>query len=282
MHHDDRIRVVYPHGGRHVLLRWWTEDEQGHVIIAPTKHSAHTTALRLFEKHTDAEIKDYCEIEIVAPSLGMQERNAARQLAERVFMFHHEVASALHDVVAAGHALPPFFAPCETYVPCGDDADPDEWAREKHYDCQFCVEKIKLVGMTPEGMYSRWYEPWREAHHTPQHVDVKKVLSRAVPVADAGEPALFYARHAFGPHNAGIELAPWEEHSLGNDVLFFFRRGRDLDRTSLQAVCDGAKASAERWHEEWEADRIAARVRFEREAIETTLVFFKKESPSHG
>jgi len=274
MHHDDRIRVVYPHGGRRVLLHWWTEDDRGHVIIANTERSAYATAMSVFEEHTDVEIKDYCEIDIVAPSTVMHARYAASQLDKRIFMFHREVISALHDVVAVGHALPAFFVPCETYVPDEDDADPDEWAREKHYDCKYCVEKIKLVGMTPSGMYSRWYEAWRAVHPVNEYVDPKKALSRAA-VTDV-ETSLQYARPAFGPHASGIELCAWDSDCPNSDALFFFRRVRNLATTALQDVIDSLESTRTSRNEKREAERIAERERFERECIETTLTFFAR------
>jgi hypothetical protein len=276
MSHDDRMRVVYPHGGSMVLLRWWTEDDRAHVILARTEAIAHATALRAFEEDAWAEIKDYCEIEIVAPSAQMEEAHAASMLRERVFSFHRELVAYLRDAVEAGHALPPPFAVCAAYEPEDDESEdaetPDEWTINGHYGCRHCVDKVRAAGMTSADVYARWYVAWRAAHPERAHVDPKKVLSRARPAA-AGE-SLWYARAAFGPHASGIELAPWTADDTREDTLFFFRRGRDLDPASLRAILAERQAVKEAHHAMQEATRIAERAREEREQIAATLAFF--------
>ena len=281
---DSSLRVYYPSGGRLLLLHWWTYNERGHVVLAPTERSLRAAAQRVFDEHSDAEIKAYCEIEVVAPSARMCILAAEHTLRETIDSFHGEVVFRVREAVGAGRALPPQFALCTGYQSVEEQDDEtgagQKWAAETHYDCRHCRETIVLVGMTPAQLYARYHAAWRKVHPKPKHRDPKHVLSRATSARD-GEP-LWIACAQFGHHSSGIALdeVDWEAmklhrtSALSDRVLFFFRRGRDLDPTALQESLDQVKDAAEARHTRHEQERRDEFERDTRERIETTIAFF--------
>jgi hypothetical protein len=284
MRDDSSLRVYYPGGGRMLLLHWWTYDDRGHVVLATTERSLRATAQRVFDEHSDADIKAYCEIEVVAPSAHMVALAAKHTLRESIDSFHQEVVFRVREAVGAGRPLPPQFALCTGYESVEEQDDEtgagQKWAAETHYDCRHCKETIVLVGMTPDELYARYHAAWQKAHPKPGHHDPKHVLSRATPARD-GEP-LWIACADFGHHSSGIaldevDLEASESHrtaALSDRVLFFFRRGRDLDPTALQETLDKIKGAAEARHTRYEEERRAQRDRETNDQIEATIAFF--------
>ncbi len=281
---DSSLRVYYPSGGKMLLLHWWTYDDRGHVVLSPTEHSLRAAAEHIFDKHPDAEIKAYCEIEVVAPSARMCILAAEHTLRESIDSFHGEVVFRVREAIGAGRALPPQFTLCPGYQPVEEQDDEtgasQQWAAERHYDCRHCRETIVLVGMTPAQLYARYHTAWQKVHPKREHHDPKHVLSRATPAHD-GEP-MWIACADFGHHSSGValddvDLEAMELHrtaALSDRVLFFFRRGRDLDPTALQERLGQAKAETAERRTRYELERRAQRDRETHNDIEATIAFF--------
>jgi hypothetical protein len=288
----DELKVYYPGGGRMFLLHWWTQDERGHIILSPTESAVRATAELVFAKHPDAEIKAFCEVDIVGPSPEMR-RVAERWLRHnRVYMFlSAEIVWRLRDLLEAGKPLPAQFSVCETYEP-EDAADPNEnedtkkWIAERHTDCRHCKERVQLVGMTPEEFYDRYAAAWYLAHPHREHVDRRLVSSQAPPAAD-GE-ALWYVEGRFGDHSAGAELqevnlaeAEADEYQpayVFERAMFYFRRGRELDATPL---LESLKGAAERQKARWdkrEEERKAEHAKAEVDRMEDIVRFFAERA----
>jgi hypothetical protein len=278
----DPLLVHYPGGGTLRLLHWWTDDERGHVILAKADAGIHA-ALRLkLEDHSDMQVRAYCEVEIVGPSAKLQSLHALYEVHERVYSFHGEVIAHLREVLKAGRPLPPPFTRCTTYESEDDSIGHDEWSRETHYGCRHCRESIRLVAMTSGQLYDRYHEGWRQLRPTSEPRDRKRVVSRAAPAID-DEP-LWYACAEFGHHRSGIVLGEVaavhrdEEYGrpsyLSDQLLFFFRRGPDLDRAAVDEMVGGAEAAAHARHAQYELERVTEFEERRRKDIEDTIRFF--------
>lgn len=278
------LKVYYPYGGRHFLLHWWTYNERGHIVLAKTEDHVLDIAIRVFEKHPDAEIKSYLEAEIVGPSKLYGTQAEAFALRDRIENFRVEILCGLHNVLEAGKSLPPQFEACETYEP-EDEQERDEWVQRTHYSCKNCFEKIKMPGMTKEQLYEKYSEAWRKAFPRDRYVDQGLVLSQAEVAKDDEE--LYFANTAFGHHSSGIELNKIDHEKidpkidyrpsyLSGNAIFFFRKIRDVDSKGLQELLDQQKKMVEERKEKQEKSRISKREREEQEKIEAVLAFFKQ------
>jgi hypothetical protein len=276
------VRVFYPGGGRRFMLHWWTYDERGHLVLAPTESGLQAVAARVFQKHPDAEIKAFAEIDIVGPSAhhcALAELHDAR---DRIATFHHELVWRLREAVTAGRDLPAPFAVCTNYEPEEEDegVGDEAWARETHNGCRHCKERIRLVGLTPSDLYAQYHAAWYAANPSRAHEDRRLVPSRA-PAADNHEP-LWYASADFGHHSGGVvlheakldEAEVYRPSCLSDRVMFFFRRLRDLDSSAMQKALDDASATRKRRHEARERERVEEHEREERRRIDSTLGFF--------
>ena len=287
------LLVDYPLGGRRFLLHWWTQDDRGHVVIAESERSLLAASKRVFAENPDAEIKAMCEVEIVAPPDRFEKLAALCARQEAIGEFHFMTCSRLHDAHEAGLEIPPPFAFCEMFEKDDEDALPDSWARENHYNCKHCKSRVRLVGMTPEELYAQHAEAWYALHSDDRRnrSDSKKMKSRAARASDADADGLWYARSNFGHHAGGIEL---REVDLERDVylsdgvptpsftpscfteqlMFFFKRLSELDRSKAEAILAAEKEKSKRLHEERERVRKEAFERDRREQNEDVVRFF--------
>ena len=291
MNSSTPLKVFYPHGGYLVMLHWWTYDERGHLIMAPTIPGVVKTAKTVFAKHDDAEIRDYCAIEVVGPSEEMVREARRFDMREEIDTFHHVMISRVRDLLKAGRPLPPPFEVCKTYrpdAPEDDDSDDykNEWAVESHYGCRDCKDKIRLVGLTPAELHEKFYKAWEAAHPSPSYSNPKLVPSRARPAVDRAP--LWYAEASFGDHHAGISLAKVDYNEFDSNmrpsfledrVLFFFRRGVDLDKTGLEAYVADMKASRHARRHLRENERILKRRQEEEDDLNATYHFFAGVQP---
>ena len=276
------MKVFYPGGGRRFLLHWWTYDERGHLVLAPTEPGLQAVATRVFQKHPDAEIKAFAEIEIVGPSARLCALSELHDARDRIATFHHELVWRLREAVTAGRDLPAPFAVCTNYEPEEEvEGDGHEaWARETHYGCLHCKERIRLVGLTPADLYAQYHAAWYAANPSRAHEDRRLVPSRA-PAADDHEH-LWFAEANFSDHSGGVvltemlldEAETYRPRCLSDRVMFFFRRLRDLDSSAMQKALDEATATRNLRHETRERERVEEREREERQRIDSTLGFF--------
>jgi len=267
---SDALKVYYPLGGRTFLLHWYTYSDRGHVVLSRTEAGLRAVAERVFMENPDAEIKELCEIDVVAPSkhlIRLAEKNAANTAVQE---FYEEVMYRLHEAVKAGRKLPAPFEPCTTYEPEEDGDESSEskyeevnsWAIESHYGCKHCKAGIKLVGTTPSALYERYYGPWAAKHPRPLSEERGRVPSRAEPWDD--EPILWYASADFGHHAKGVTLSEvnledadgYKPGYFSDRLMFFFVQVRAVDPEPFQAMlAEKAELSKKRQAEHEEERR---------------------------
>ena len=280
----DDLLVRMPLGGPFRLLRWWTDEKRGHIVLARSKRSILKVAARVFEEDPDAQITYYAAVEIVAPSPHMQKLAREGNRRSRIFKFHREIVSAVQAVAKAGRGIPGPFRLCTKYEP-EDNGPPDGWARDSHYNCRHCIDTIRLVGMTPDDLYETYYDAWyvaQPAGRPWRHVERREGLhpSRAE-VARDGEP-LRYASADFGPHAQGIrlqEINDTDEAVLDVDVLFFYRHVVNLNADALIAMGEKALAAATKAQDQRAKARLAERQREDQKRIDATIAFFTPGAP---
>ena len=278
------FRVFYPGGGKMFLLHWWTEDDRGKIVLARTERAMRQTARRVFDDNIDAKILAHCEIDVVAASPQICALAAFHERRERVDLFHREVATHLRLAVEEdGRALPAIFALCTNYKareePDDETGSAQEWGRTTHFDCRHCMEKIQLVGLTPDQLYDRYHEGWITIHPRPKSNE-ERVPSRATPATD-GEP-LWYACAHIGPHSSGLVLEQVDiddgeaqrPHCISDHVMFFFRRLRDISQDALQGDLDDARAQYRERRTLREEKRRDDRKRDERAKLDAVLALF--------
>jgi hypothetical protein len=273
------IKVYYPHGGKHFLLHWSSYDERGHVILARTETGVQQVAERLFQKHWDAEIIGYWEIDIVSPSEKMQQENKEADHQSEVYDLHFEIIDWMRDLVEVGETLPSIFSICSSYELEEEDKEgvdeEDEWAFQRHYLCKNCSSTIKS-SLSKEELFAKYHQAWREQFPIEQYINPKLVISRAESARD-GE-ALFYADiSSFGNHGQGVELQKFDPESPSyKDNLFWFHQVRELDHSSFSAVLlQKQKARKEEQEKGW-AENEAAYEMIEREQIKKVLAIFQE------
>ena len=279
------LPVGYPHGGFHYLLHWYSDEDRGHIILARTEHSIAATAKRVFEEYTDVSIKAYCTIDIVGPSARMCTLAAKERRQEKVRSFQREITHHMREANKIGLPLPPMFAPCEKFEPEEADTREDEWVREGHYGCRHCLDTIRLVWLTPDMFYDRYYAAWlgMNPDHRDNHQAQRQRRGPSRVTSAKDNEILSYVRSSFGHHQDGLCIrtlkSPEPEpdtlsdqgytHSyLDGDTLFFFRHLQDINTEGLQAILDEAKATADARERRREQDD---KNRFERERRAETL-----------
>jgi hypothetical protein len=273
------IKVFYPHGGKHFLLHWSSYDERGHVILARTEKGIQQVADRLFQKHWDAEIKGYWEIDIVSPSEKMQQEDKEANYQSEIYDLYYEIIERMRDLVEAGKTLPSIFSICTSYELEEEDKgvvdEEDEWASQRHYLCKNCSSTIKS-SLSKEELYAKYHQAWREQFPIEQYIDPKLVISRATPVKDGEE--LFYADiSSFGHHGQGVELQKFDPESPSyKDNLFWFHQVRELDHSSFSAVLlQKQKARKEEQEKRWEENEVANEM-IDRDQIKKVLAIFQE------
>lgn len=155
------FEVWNPFSGRWFVFHWWTDHDRGHLAFASTEDGLLDVATNVFQKEPYAECKGVLEIEVVAPSDLMSQIANKHDLEEEVMHFSYEIFGQLAYARDAGKTLPSMFVTCPKYQPEEDVTD-DDWAREKHYGCQNCMNGISLVGMTKVELHARFYDDWEK------------------------------------------------------------------------------------------------------------------------
>lgn len=244
------MKVFFPNGGKFLMFNWWSYNEGSHIILAHNEASMNSTALRIFNEYNEVEIKEYCEIEIVGPPIKFSQAAADFDRQQHINIFHMNISYRLSQAVELGLTLPPMFKVCDTYEFKYDDDYISNEVDEYHTYCK-CIEKIRLVNLTPEELFNKYHETWYELTGYDYYYDdnPKHIISKAIPATDC--ESLWFAAARFGDHSDGILIQKVhldDEDNvnrpsyLSNNVMFFFRKVQELDKTLLQAGIDKIKA----------------------------------------
>lgn len=279
------LKVYHSGSGIFFLLQWWTHAEQHHVVLSRSKVALDLMVKHLATKYTDLCLKQAYQIELVAPSQQMCERAAVLRLKEEVDHFLHEVTCSLHTLVKSSTPLPEPFKRCEVWAPTEDsysesENGPDSYAQTWHPDCRYCTNGIRLSNdYTPEKLYHLWHQSWLKQHPQKIYQNHKNPIpqySRAESAQD--DEAIWVAWPDFGPHSRGVDLANQLDQEPTREVLFYFRKRRELDVTQWTEIIN----KAEELRKEYEAATFATRSLRHRtedqKAIEKILTVFTSSS----
>ncbi len=284
------MKVYNPSAGVFLLLHWSTLWRQGQVLLARTETALLKSARHIFEtSNEDAEIKGHYEIELVAPPASFDERRAKYLYQEAVDNFRTHLCHCMLRVQHAGKTLPSIFAICDTWGSKYDGDDSETCDLENHYSCRNCEYKIKLVGITPEGLYETYHARWNEtfpeakpisapSKPKPEPQESKAPVFRDDEVRNDAINQIWVAEPDFGHHAKGIVLSPLSariENVVKNDApLFFYRLLRTLDTSKLQAVKDEIEAKREELKEKTFVTRDEKKAVKEDKEVNGFLKFF--------
>jgi len=270
--HPPPIKVYYPFGGRHFLLNWVTEHDQGHLFVARSEKAIEKMFTHILDE--TPEIKAFCEVEIVAPS-----RRLCREAAERAYQtdvenFMNQLVWRLREVAKAGLPLPSMFSICDKFE---DSDDPERALTDEddiHYECKNCYEGVRLNEVSKEELYTRYSERWnREVDPSTPYVDEKLCVSLARQAEDDEE--ILAVVGDYGHHQDGIYLG--EREWSNQPILFFFELVRDLDRkpyiARVEALIQVRKEAEEKRRSEYSKESTNEH----NENVEKVLAFFQKE-----
>jgi hypothetical protein len=283
------LTVCYPEGGRHLLMRWWSDSDRGHVVLARSDGAMRLVAERIFQRHPYADLREYLDVEIVAPSRLLSALAAEHTRRETIETFRAEMTWRMREAVDAGRTLPAPFSVCGSYEPEEDLSTDDDtgWFKRSHYSCRNCKDGI-ILALSPEELHARYGAAWRALQPLPAHKPYRSRMQSRARVAGDDEP-LWCACAEFGNHASGIvlrevdrvEAAEYRPAYLSEDALFFYRRIAEPDSSHLAAMLDAenaARKAAIRRHDE---DRKAERAQEERDRIDRVIALFDTARVDH-
>lgn len=276
------LTVCYPEGGRHLLMRWWSDSDRGHVVLARSESAMRLVAERIFHLHPYAGLREYLDVEVVAPSRLLSALAVEHTRREAIETFRAEMTWRMREAVDAGRTLPAPFSVCGSYEPEEEPSTDDEtgWFKRSHYSCRNCKDGI-ILAVSPEELHARYGAAWRVLQPPPVHKPYRsRVLSRARAAGD-DEP-LWCACAEFGNHASGIvlrevdlvEAAEYRPAYLSEDALFFFRRIAEPDSSHLAAMLEAENAARQAAIHCRDDDRKAEQAREERARIDRVLGLF--------
>jgi hypothetical protein len=286
------LDVCYPHGGPHVLLHWWTQHDRGHIVVARSGGALHAAAEAIAAREPYAEVKALLHVEIVAPPRKLEALSAVHKHKDAVAMFRREVCCRMSAALKVVKTLPPPFAACDEYVPELED-EPDGWAKEHHFCCKNCIDKVMIRGMTSEQLYETYAEDWmREAPGSWEKsrlrpgrevsTDTSRLKSRAR-IADEGEK-IWCAWPNFGHHAGGVELrevdmAEGEPGYPGyfDSVLFYFKQIEEMDQRPIVQMFEETRLRFEEDKKQKEAARRAEHDADDARQVREVISFFSRK-----
>lgn len=232
--------VFYPHGGHHALLRWYTDDDRGHIILAkssrPDPLSVTTTFKAVLNRYPGAKITDYQKIDILAPSDLLQNLSRKARYNDALNNFHLKVIDKLSEIIDSVATLPGPFSICQEYKP-PKSLHLDDWVLKEHFQCSACINRIR-TDISRKETFERYFDAWNVLFPQNNQTTSKnlRIPSRA-PKASDSQP-LWYARANFGHHESGVELKlnNFAEPFISDNVLFYYSFISNLDQSGLNRI----------------------------------------------
>lgn len=238
------LKVYYPLGGKHRVLRYQTHSRGGHIIVTPCRYrcsshqvvikSAMTIIEHLSNRASSFSFTDYLEVEIVAPSAircaVAEEIDHANKIKDFLTDVCCSIAECLINPNYPKQPLPPEFKLC-----------PNPVVGKYHWTCQddngndTCVAGIQLSNITPEKLFEKYSSAWDMKYPKQKYLDNKEVVSRAEQAKD--HESLWMAGCDFGAHRNGVFLRELEHDEFFSEtVLFYFRNPKILDLTEFNNI----------------------------------------------
>jgi len=250
------LKVYYKGGGKFILLRWWNQSEQWHVILSPSIASLKIMVQAIATRNEECNIKDWCRVQIVAPSMKMCREAYAIDVENKVNDFLMEVSCYLQELEKDNKSLPKCFSKCQKWESKyhDDDDEPGKAELEGHYSCKNCNHSFRLVGMTPQQFYEKYYPSWRLTFPGYKYEDKLAVYSEAEVATD--NESIWMAATDFGSHCRGIDFHQYDANNT-RPVLFYFKILEKLDNkfNTLQNILMTVKKEQRRKSEQLAKDR---------------------------
>lgn len=219
---NKQLRVIYPYGGVHFMLKWFTHNRGSHIILAKSKSALEQTAKSVLSKISnvdEAKCQSYHKIDIVFPTDNFVKEAFLKILEQEARDFAYTYGSLVHSYVDNGLALPSTLKKCHC-VPS------DDYDHSHDYDCIFCYGTGISI---KNGTWVEHYLPIRAQYITDINNRTKrssqwKISQAPIVQSDDG---VFAVAPEFGDHQSGIFINQLNDHI--DDVLFFFKEIQEED-----------------------------------------------------
>lgn len=263
---EHQLKVYYPYGGEHFILRWHSHNEGHNLIIARSQASAEKLFQSALQEHNDATAKEFLKINIVAPTDEIRQEYAATKLEHEIGCFWGGYVWKTRDYKEQYGTIPAKLKECQSYSP--DQEGAEEKSDEQHYYCLNCFEGFSPVSGTLESVYLANRDAFLTRY--PVHVDKKLVECRAEP-ADPNK-RIHTVSPDFGHHQEGIVLG---EHRFGfGENFFFYQDPSEADRTTVDKAVSDQQEETKRFNEAWDAKFLADRKRQTEDQFKELLEIF--------
>lgn len=261
--------------GQHLMLNWWSHNEQNHLSVAKTEDQLVTIFERVLadQRSDDAKPVAVWAINVVKPPRWLELRTARLRQEQEIDAFKGWVARSALVLAEAGKPLPPAVTRCPLYRPRRADSEPDQWQAERHSDCQDCTDGLRFK---LEDFYPRLQQKYRSEMIRFQSGYMKIANASRAPVADPKTP-LFEARVTTGHHREGTGLIEIKKNHSGffQEVLFFCHATKLEMPKRLLDLAIARDAAWRKEQDDRQAEISAERLKNEAEAIANAEAFFK-------
>lgn len=233
------LKVHYPYGGPHFLLMWHSHNEGNHLIIGRKQATVETTFHRVLQEHSDAVVKNFLHVDIVAPSLAVCEKYADQRRRMDIRIFWDLYTWPIDKYKKKHGSLPPKLKECDNYSSQYDEEETLEQDPE-HSSCKNCCRGSAPIDGTLESVYLKHRESFL-IKRGPLN-DHAQIARAAMPDMDQ---ALYAITTSFGHHREGLVGHEAKECSASDNYLFFYQHPEVLTSTK----CDAMVAQAEQEHQ---------------------------------
>jgi hypothetical protein len=240
------LKVYYPFGGPHYLIRWYEHDEGHHIILCRNKTSVEAAILPVNRKFGPVKCKEYMKVDIVAPSEEIISAYAKKQFENEVGLFWQYYGSLAKSYKERFHRLPSKLKNCKKFKSRWENPSEDDLDKKNHYSCANCHGGLLPVTGTAEEVFLEH----RDAYRKETERSYKQPKSY-YPPKEAYDPSLplYRASPNFGHHSSGVDLLGTEDLVVVESLqmLFFYQNPEEQDKTSLlKALAEDEKLEKER------------------------------------
>lgn len=225
------LRVHYPYGGRHFMLRWHAYDEGHIIILARSERGIKESFGAVLRAHGGVTVKEYVEIDIIAPRLEYREAYARAMFDRDMSCFWSWVAHSAESYSEKNDGrMHPGLAACTNYVSMypPEEGEPEAVGDTRHTFCKNCECGIIPKNGTPISEYLRLRDAFEGRVEGAKPYKPKVRYDGEVSRAPDGDPLkeCFAARANFGDHCSGIDIGMALSHDRH---LFYYHIIQSLD-----------------------------------------------------
>lgn len=228
---DHPLKVYYPLGGVHYILRWWKYNEQHQVLMAKSQQSLENLAIQVIKNDFDCKLKEYFQVEMVSPPKFYALKAKIQKYEQDVLNFMMQVSWQMKEVIKSGRKIPDLFEICQNYYdPDGGSFEEDE----NHICCKNCFEGLRLNNVSSQEFYEKYIEEWTKLFDYSPSPSSEGFYSQGREVKP--DEILWEAQADLGHHCEGIEFAKvdFEYVNLNLPILFYFVKIKDVDLSNLE------------------------------------------------